>query len=104
MARKITIFELYFEGAQFGPTVGDSPEKDDEWTDAEESYEEYDEKAAGRSRVRPALAAVGAVAAVSTVGYLAARRFRGGDEDYEFDESEPVEFDESEYSEEPVTE
>ena len=103
MARKITIFELYFEGAQFGPTIGDSPEEDDEWTEAEK-YDEYGEEAAGRSRVRPALAAVGAIAAVSTVGYLASRRFRGGSEDFEFDESDDYEFDESDHVDEPVME
>jgi hypothetical protein len=104
MARKITLFELYFEGAQFGPTIGESPEEESEWPESEESYEEYDEEVPGRSRIRPALAAVGAIAAVSTVGYLASRRFRGGSEDFEFDESDDYEFDESDHVDEPVME
>ena len=104
MARKITIFELYFEGAQFGQTIGESPEEESEWPETDESSDEYDEEVAGRSRARPALAAVGAIAAVSAVGYLASRRFRGGDEDYEFEESDYVDVEEREHADEPVME
>jgi len=101
MARKITMFELHFDGVHFGPTGGDSPVEDE--TD-ELSFESPEDHGAGSSPVRPALAAVGAIAAVSAVGYLASRRFRGGDDEYEFDESDYVEFDESEQADEPVVE
>jgi hypothetical protein len=104
MARKITMFELYFDGAHFGPSAPEAIEEgpDDE-LDAGYYEEEYDESATG-SRVRPALAAVGAVAVVSAAGFLAARRFRGGDEDLGFDEPEHdhVEIDDVEEAEEPT--
>ena len=90
MARKITMFELHFDGAHFGPSAPDVSEQDPDDEMADTYYEDAsdDEMDSGRS-MRPALAAVGAIAAVSAVGFLAARRFRGGDEDdFGFDESD----------------
>lgn len=104
MARKITMFELYFDGAHFGPTTGESPEEDVDEEMAVETDEEYDEEVSG-SPIRPALAAVGAVAVVSAAGFLAARRFRGGeDEEFDHEESGHAEFDEAEHSGETVME
>jgi len=105
MARKITMFELYFDGAHFGPSTPDTAEEhpDDEMAADYDEAESGEEMASG-SRVRPALAAVGAIAAVSAAGFLAARRFRGGDEEFDFDEPDHdhVEIGEVEESDEPV--
>lgn len=105
MARKITLFELHFDGAHFGPTIDESPEEDADEKMAVESDEKGDDETASRSPIRPALAAVGTIAVVSAAGFLAARRFRGSeDEEFDREEHEHVEFDEAEYSGETLTE
>jgi hypothetical protein len=105
MARKITMFELYFDGAHIGPTAPEAAEEypDDEM-DAGYDETEFDDESVAGSRVRPALAAVGAIAVVSAAGFLASRRFRGGDEDLGFDEPEHdhVEIDDYEEADEPT--
>jgi len=107
MARKITMFELYFDGAHFGPSTPEAAEEhpDDEMDADYYEADSGDEMDSG-SRVRPALAAVGAIAVVSAAGFLAARRFRGGDEEFGFDEPEHdhdhVEIGEVEESDEPM--
>jgi hypothetical protein len=106
MARKITMFELYFDGAHFGPSTPEAVEDgpDDEM---EAGYDETasDEVADSGSSMRPALAVMGALAVVSAAGLLAARRFRGGDEEFGVDEPDHdhVDISDVEESDEPMT-
>ncbi|WP_458189931.1 hypothetical protein [Haladaptatus sp. NG-WS-4] len=73
MARKITMFELHFDGAHFGPSFGEeeTPMADEETTDAEIPVN-------SSSVTRTLVSAVGSVAVASFVGWMAIRRFRGG--------------------------
>jgi hypothetical protein len=83
MARKITMFELHFDGIHFGSPGDEKADAAEQAVDPADA----DGETSGRSRVRPALAAVGALAVVSAAGVMAARRFRGGDDDdFGFDE------------------
>lgn len=90
MARKITMFELHFDGASFGPTFGATDEErpDDETDVGAGTADEESADASGRSRVRTALPVVGAVAVLSVLGGLAARRFRAGGYDADSEDAE----------------
>lgn len=105
MARKITMFELYFDGAHFGPSTPEVAEEDgDDEMEAGYYEADSDEGMDTGSSMRPALAAVGAIAVVSAAGFLAARRFRGDDEEFGFEEPEHdrVEIDDYEEADEPA--
>jgi len=88
MARKITLFEMYFEGAQFGPTSEPTARDDDgdfesAAADPDDGARvESDDEVSG-SRLRSALVAVGGLATVS-VAALVVRRFRGSTDADEF--------------------
>ncbi len=104
MARTITIFELHFDGARFGPIFGSEESADDEasetMTDADEftsesgegmtdadamTEETADEGSA--SRARTALAVIAAVAVTSLLGRTMIRRRRGS---RDLEKAEPV--------------
>ncbi len=72
MAKKITMFELHFDGAHIGPSFG---EKADTEPEVEESKIEAEPEDATASKGRTIATTVGAVAFVSLLG-LGARRFR----------------------------
>jgi hypothetical protein len=114
MARKITMFELHFDGAHIGPTFGDSTEEPDavvdEVTTAVESAdaagadvtdvtESVDAESGGSEwarRVVGLAVVVGAVAA----GRAAVRRVRSTDD---VEEEIVVEADDEELTDEPTT-
>jgi len=113
MARKITMFELHFDGAHIGPTFGDSTEEPDavvdEMTTAVESAdaagadvtdvtETVDAESGGSGwgrRFVVLAVVVGAVAA----GRAAVRRVRSDDVEEEI----VVEADDEELTDEPTT-
>ena len=94
MARKITMFELHFDGAHIGPTFGDTSgdEGRDDVTDVADDAAEYGSETVtvegetamdapsgtGGSRL-PRLAVVAAVAVGVVAGRRALRRFRSDD-------------------------
>ena len=99
MARKITMFELHFDGAQIGPASLDFAEDAsaseldatiDEMeteTDSElggEPEMESPERSSGRRRLRTLVAIAGVVSVLSLVGVVA-RRFRGESADLEIE-------------------
>jgi len=89
MVREITMFELHFDGARFGPSFGSEEDdaSDDEHVDADV---ESDEESSGGSKLKPLVAVAGLVLVV-----MAIRRLRSGgdEEDYDIpigEESESV--------------
>lgn len=95
MARKITMFELHFDGAQIGPASLDFAED----TPASEDHASVDEmgreremetemgpmeRPSGGRRLRTLVAIAGVVSIVSLVG-VAVRRFRSDSEDLEIE-------------------
>lgn len=88
MARNITIFELHFDGARFGPTFGDETADDEEAGFEAERASEYDDTADG-SRVVPVVPVLAALAVGFVVGRRLVRRFRSdGSEQVTFDDVE----------------
>jgi len=84
---KLTLFELHFDGAQFGPrAIGATDETDAEPTDVTETADEIDESAAGRGGARRVLALVGASVLLSVVATFVVRRLGGGDEQTTLDD------------------
>lgn len=89
MARKITMFELHFDGARFGPSFGSESEEEGESVDVESDYDdEYDssEDESGGSKLKPLLAVAGVVLLVTAARRIAKRRRSEGDYGIEIDE------------------
>lgn len=84
MARKITMFELHFDGAHFGPSLGGAVEEPvDEYLeqmDVEESPTEANARRRG-----PALLGLVAVVSIGAIARLAVRRLRTDDDDLEIE-------------------
>lgn len=78
MVRKITMFELHFDGANFAPSV-DGIGKESSEEHAETMETEGTTESASGSRLPALLALVGVLAVASLVG-VAVRRFRGDSE------------------------
>ena len=80
MARKITMFELHFDGAQIGPSSVDLPSKAGETSGEDDEKYASETEAEDESRSRPVARLVLASLVVSVAVSLLARRLaRRGD-------------------------
>jgi hypothetical protein len=102
MVQKITLFEPHFDGAQFGPSVmgGEGEDIEELVEDAAESTDievsgDIEESASGGSRLRRVFTFVVMAGIATAVGRMAFRRFGG-------DESDTLEFEDDEATEEPA--
>lgn len=88
MARKITLFELHFDGARFGPSIGSASEDEESGSmDGESEYEEEaTEEESGGSRLRPVLAIAGVILLVVAARRLNNRRKSEDEYGIEIDE------------------
>ncbi|WP_458207829.1 hypothetical protein [Haladaptatus sp. NG-SE-30] len=92
MARKITMFELHFDGAHFGPSFGEEKEEKMKEVMEEETVDDSESAESAPTRSRTMFAVVGAMVVISALGSLVFRRFRGGrGDDFEVEEIETTE-------------
>jgi hypothetical protein len=91
MARKITMFELHFDGAQFGPSSLDTPETTSEVEEVEEYPDDATPETGGRSPRRLVIAAIGVSIGVSLLVRRLARRFDSDDDGITIEEVEETE-------------
>ena len=104
MARKLTMFELHFDGVHFGSPAtkaADGDSSDDETTDEEaERRHELDEVVGEESgsRLRSLLFVVGTLAIGTAVGRIVVRQLRERDVEH----GDEIEHDEAERTDVPI--